>query len=178
MKKVIVDIDNTLWYFAPVLYEKLRNINPNFPYIEEWNEYDFWRDHVDKKSFYKCVNEIHMNQDKYGVYNDAKKFIHFLKNELNLHIIIASHRIEASRSATVKWLNKHGIIYDELHLSNDKTKLFDDMSIVRICDDAPDVINKALEKNIKVCGLRHPWNKQYHDILYESLMDIINLNIR
>lgn len=30
-KKIIVDIDNTLWYLAPHLWEQLKKVNPKMP---------------------------------------------------------------------------------------------------------------------------------------------------
>ena len=39
MKKIIVDIDNTLWHFAPALYERMKGINPDVTRPSEWNEH-------------------------------------------------------------------------------------------------------------------------------------------
>jgi hypothetical protein len=39
--RIVVDIDNTLWDFAPVLWERLRRINPEVLRPEEWNEWRF-----------------------------------------------------------------------------------------------------------------------------------------
>lgn len=175
MRKIIVDIDNTLWHFAPVFYEKLLKVNPNIPPVEEWKDWDFWQGYISKKELYKAVDEIHLNQHIYDVFEDAKDFLEFIKYELNLHIIIASHRREESRPSTIFWLGKHKLVYDELHLSNNKTVLFEDKSIIKICDDAPDIIEKAKQHNLKVFGLKFPWNRQYHDILYDSLRDIKNI---
>lgn len=171
-KKIIVDIDNTLWYFAPILYEKLKAINNNIPEIEEWKEWNFWEGYISRKDFYKSINEIHINQHKYGVFDDAKEFLEYLKYDMKYEIIIASHRIEASKQSTITWLNKHNLYFDSIHLSNNKTILFNDVTVDGIVDDAPDIIEKANNKNIKAFGIKYPWNHKHHELLDESLTNI------
>ena len=43
-RKIIVDIDNTLWNLAPVLWEHLKAINPKMPEPSEWSYWDFWEE--------------------------------------------------------------------------------------------------------------------------------------
>ena len=59
-KKIIVDIDNTLWDLAPVLWEHLKAINPEMPEPSEWNDWDFWGRYVPMKDLYQVIRNIHM----------------------------------------------------------------------------------------------------------------------
>ncbi|MCX8022699.1 MAG: hypothetical protein N2745_08010 [Syntrophorhabdaceae bacterium] len=169
IKIALIDIDNTLWDFASMLYEKLKERNSFVLSPDMWTDWFFWRDFMSDEDFYAAIRGVHLEQDKYGVYPDARDFLRFLKG-LNYHIIIASHRDRDTRGPTERWLDKHGLIYDELHLSYDKTVLFDKCSL--IIDDSPFVLEKAKEKNIAAFGINHPWNRGNGFILFDSLSEI------
>ncbi len=158
IKKAVIDIDNTLWHFCDALYVKLKDINRQMPAPDYWVEWDFWENYCSKENFLGAIEEIHLNQDDdmHLPYPEARDFLAALK-EHNFHIIIASHRITESEKQTKRWLVKHGLIYDELHLSFDKTVLFDEICHV-VVDDSPDVLQKASEKGVISTGLLFPWN--------------------
>lgn len=122
------------------------------------------------------IKDIHLNQDdnRHLPYPEAKDFLAALK-EHNFHIIIASHRISESEKQTKRWLVKHGLIFDELHLSFDKTVLFDEICHV-VVDDAPYVLEKASEKGVVSTGLLFPWNKNHANNgykLFENLDEVL-----
>lgn len=62
MDKIIVDIDNTLWDLAPVLYDRIREVNPEMPPPAEWRTWDFWQPYISPKQAYAVLNDIHMEQ--------------------------------------------------------------------------------------------------------------------
>jgi hypothetical protein len=64
-KKVIVDIDNTLWNLAPVPWEHLKAINPEMSERSEWSYWDFWERYVTMKDLYQVIRNVHMQQDEY-----------------------------------------------------------------------------------------------------------------
>ena len=55
MKKIVVDIDNTLWDFAAVLYERMRVVSPGVTPPSEWSEFDFWKKYVSPRTFYTLI---------------------------------------------------------------------------------------------------------------------------
>ena len=172
-KKAVIDIDNTLWHFCDVLYERLIKINKAIPSPEHWVEWDFWENYCSKKEFLGAIENIHMNQDSEGhlPYPEARDFLASLK-EHNFYIIIASHRTPNSIEQTQKWLEKHELLFDEIHLSYDKTVLID-AKCDAIVDDAPDILEKAADMHITASGLLFPWNKNYDYQLFHSLNDIL-----
>ncbi|HAM53146.1 MAG TPA: hypothetical protein DCP92_21520 [Nitrospiraceae bacterium] len=179
-KVAVVDIDNTLWQFCDALYEKLRKVNQNFPPPESWTHWDLWESYCSKDDFFKAINEIHFNQDsdQYLPYPQAEGFLSSLRGS-GYRITIASHRSPHFREQTERWLQKHGLVYDELHLSFHKTRLFDMFTDV-VVDDAPQVLEKAVESGARAVGLLFPWNQAYskngfslHDDLNEVLSHIL-----
>jgi len=186
MKKAVIDIDNTLWHFCDVLYERLKRINNVMPSPDNWVEWDFWEKYCSREDFIKAINEIHLIQDdeRHLPYPEARDFLATLK-EHNFHIVIASHRTPESIEQTHRWLIKHDLTFDELHLSSNKTVLFDEKCHI-VVDDAPFVLEEAAKSGVKASGLLFPWNRNNRDNVYRlfnSLNEVLryildNSNIR
>ena len=162
-KTAIIDIDNTLWQFCDAFYEELRKINKNFPPPANWTHWDIWDGYCTEQEFHKAVNAIHLNQDSntFQPYPEAKNFLSALKQH-DYHITIASHRSPEYMSQTERWLKKHGLLYDDIHLSYQKTRLFNN-GIDVVVDDAPQVLERAVESGALATGLLFPWNRAYRD---------------
>jgi hypothetical protein len=177
MKKAIVDIDNTLWHFCDALHERLRKINKSFPAPDSWTDWDMWEQYCSSEDFLGAVNAIHFEQDseRYLPYPEAQDFLLTLKKN-GYHITIASHRAPVYREQTENWLKRHNLQYDELHLSFHKTSLFDESTDV-VVDDAPPVLEKAVEKGLMATGLLFPWNSAYADSgfrLFTNLKEVLD----
>jgi len=176
-KTAVVDIDNTLWQFCDALYEDLRKVNKNFPPPQQWTHWDLWEGYCTKDEFFGAINAIHSKQDSDGYlpYPDARDFLSSLR-ENGYHITIASHRSPDYRKQTEKWLERHRLVHDDLHLSYQKTRLFDMFTSV-VVDDAPQVLEKAVENGALATGLSFPWNKAYADNgfrLFNNLNDVLS----
>jgi len=176
-KIAIIDIDNTLWQFCDAFYLELAKINESFPPPEAWTNWDIWECHCSKHDFYRAVNIVHSKQDSdmYLPYPDAQYFLSSLRKN-GYHITIASHRSPDHRTPTERWLNKHGLVYDDLHLSFQKTSLFNRRTDV-VVDDAPQVLEEAVKSGANATGLLFPWNRAYADNgfrLYSSLKEILD----
>ena len=176
-KTAIIDIDNTLWQFCDALYEELKKVNGNFPAPDRWTHLDLWEGYCSKDDFFGAINAIHQNQDsdRYLPYPEARGFLSELKKN-GYHITIASHRSPDYREQTERWLDRHGLVYDELHLSFNKTLLFDTYTSV-VVDDAPQVLEKAVESGAMGAGLLFPWNRTYANNgfrLFNNLNDVLS----
>lgn len=159
-KTAIIDIDNTLWQFCDAFSEELRTINPAFPLIEEWTTWNFFVPYCTEEQFMAAVDAVHIRQDsdEYLPYPEAKGFLQSLKKQ-GYRVIIASHRRPEMREPTERWLAKHGLSFDDLHLSFDKSVLFKDAALV--VDDAPHTLEKAVASRAIGAGLLFPWNRAY-----------------
>jgi len=169
-KIAVIDIDNTLWDFATVLYERLcSRLGSIVPPPSEWHNWHFWKEFCDAETFYKTVKEIHLEQDRFGIYPDAGEFLQTLKST-GFQVIIASHRDVKALEPTFRWLQKHNLSFDSLHLSYDKTQLFSDCHLC--VDDSPEVLKVANEKGLLATGLKFPWNKKINIRLFQNLSQI------
>jgi hypothetical protein len=169
-KRVIVDIDNTLWNLAPELWRQLQAINPQVPPPEKWKDWDFWEEHVRTKDIYHALWEVHRRQDQYAPYPESRAFLAALKAR-GSYIIIASHREKGTLDPTVRWLRKYDLAFDDVHLSHDKSVLFD--SCWAIVDDSPVTLAKAAKAGIIRAGLRNPWNEGLDHPLFNNLIEVL-----
>lgn len=171
MRKIIVDIDNTLWDLAPVLYEALKKFNPELPSPSYWHYWDFWKGYVQERILYKVLRDIHLKQDTFAPYPDAELFLERLKEE-GFYIIIASHREKGTFDAAQRWLIKYDLAFNEVHLSYDKTVLFD--KCWAIVDDSPVTLEKARAAGIVRAGLKNPWNEKEKHPLFANLAEVFD----
>ncbi len=169
MRKIIIDIDNTLWDLAPILYRHLKEVAPSIPEPASWRKWDFWEGFMPEMTLYKVIRDIHLTQDHFGVYPDARQFLSALRGR-GFYIIIASHREKSTIHAARQWLAKYELPYDEVHLSFDKSVLFPDAWAV--VDDSPVTLDKAMRAGIVRAGLRNPWNENENHPLFDNLMEI------
>jgi hypothetical protein len=159
-KTAIIDIDNTLWQFCDAFYLELKKINANFPTPDQWSLFNFYEGYCSDGDFFAAIDAVHFKQDsdQYRPYPEARPFLSSLR-ERGYDIIIASHRKEDTRQPTERWLARHRLPYDELHLSFDKTTLFGRADVV--VDDAPQTLEKAVKSGVLAAGLLFPWNRAY-----------------
>jgi hypothetical protein len=170
VNRIIVDIDNTLWDFATVLYQRMNATNPSVPPPQDWHVFDFFKAYISTRTFLRIIKTIHADQDQFLPFRDAQSFLASLRS-LGFHIVIASHREKETRGVTVRWLTRNNLVFDELHLSNDKTVLFDDC--VAVIDDSPFVLQKAADAGIIATGLKMAWNEDEGYTLFNDLTEIL-----
>ena len=158
MSLAIIDIDNTLWQFCDAFYGELKKVNSAFPTVEQRDTWDFFAGYCTEEQFLAAVDAVHVKQDsdEHQPYPEAKGFLRSLK-EQGYRIVIASHRRKEMQGPTERWLKKHELVYDGLHLSFDKAVLFDKAAVV--VDDAPQTLEKAVAIGAVGAGLLFPWNR-------------------
>ncbi len=159
-KNAVIDIDNTLWQFCDAFYAELKKINPAFPRVEQWTTWNFFEGYCTEEQFLGAVDAVHIRQDsdEYRPYPEAKGVLRALKDQ-GYRIVIASHRRMEMQGPTERWLRKHELVFDDRHLSFDKTVLFGNAAVV--VDDAPQTLEKAVAHRAIGVGLLFPWNKAY-----------------
>jgi len=168
MQRIIVDIDNTLWDFATVFHDRLKETIPEIPPMNEW-QWHFYKDYITEEDLYRIVNDIHKIQDIFSPFPSAKLFLDRLFMN-GYDVVIASHRHENSRAVTETFLKKHNLPYSDLHLSYNKAILFD--SCNAIVDDSPHLLDEAKQKGLICTGLKYPWNSQTVHPLFNSLEEV------
>lgn len=163
LKTAIVDIDNTLWQFCDPFYEELKRINKDFPAPENWTQWNIWEGYCTEEEFLGAVSAVHRMQDNdnFKPYPEARGFLQKLESD-GYRITIASHRSPEFMTVTEKWLRKHGLVYHDIHLSFEKTKLISGETTT-VVDDSPSVLEKAVEHGVFAAGLLFPWNRAFRN---------------
>lgn len=169
MRKIIIDIDNTLWDLAPILYVKLLEENPHMPHHSEWRSWNFWKGLISAERLYGIIKDVHMEQDTFEPYEQSRDFLRLLR-EKGFYIVIASHREKETYGPTRRWLEKNGLPFDEIHLSYDKSVLFD--ACWAVVDDSPITLEKARQAGIVRVGLKNPWNEAENHPLFADLGEV------
>jgi FMN phosphatase YigB (HAD superfamily) len=77
-RRIIVDIDNTLWHLAPELWEALKKVNPEMPLRRNGTPASIER-FMPREEFFRVLKVVHMRQEIYPPFSDAEYFLHALK---------------------------------------------------------------------------------------------------
>jgi len=173
MKKAIIDVDETLWSFSRAFYDEVVASGiENFPVPEEFNYWSIFWEYLPKDAAFKFFDRVHCKQCDYKPYKEAKHFLQFLKDQ-GYYIVIASHRDPKYTEELKNWLMLCALPYDEVHVSFDKTALFNDPEVELVVDDRPETLVRAARAGKIAIGLLKPWNKRCGKLrLFKSLKDI------
>ncbi len=169
-RRIIVDIDNTLWHLAPELWEALKKVNPEMPPPVEWDSRRSIERFMPIKEFFRVLKDIHMRQESYPPFPDAGDFLRALK-ERGFHIVIASHRSPDTYAPTASWMKKNRLAHDEIQLSYDKSVLFPGSTA--LVDDSPVNLSKAAQVGILGTGLLFSWNENSGFPLFKTLSEVM-----
>ena len=92
MRRIIIDIDNTLWDLAPVLYERLQTASPGFPHHSQWHNWSFWKGLIPAERLYGIVRDVHMDQETFEQMDlnkdDLGDALNYLREEMTVGIIV------------------------------------------------------------------------------------------
>ena len=72
-------------------------------------------------------------------------------------IVIITARRPSARLQTLDWLYSHGLPFDELHLTDEKTGVAD--NLIFAVDDHPEHVQSYVKQGIKVFIMDQPWNQ-------------------
>jgi uncharacterized HAD superfamily protein len=157
--RIAVDIDSTLHhYWDQLAAAARRRFGIDLPYQEQLT----WTVTLLRpEQLRACVAETHADAqvlaaDPYPgaveTINDWHARGHFIH--------VTSHRVLSSQEATRQWLERIGLHYDELYVSDDKLSRCLEIGIELLIDDAPDTLEQALDAGLRVATLLHPWNQE------------------
>ena len=72
-------------------------------------------------------------------------------------IVIITARRPSARPQTLDWLHDHGLLFDELYLTDEKTGVAD--NLVFAVDDHPEHVQDYAKQGVKVFIMDQPWNQ-------------------
>lgn len=171
--KIAIDLDNVIANFDDVLLDEylehdkeLRNtgiINENADYIGK-GMFD-WTDEEEKSFYYSNIERM---ANELEPIKDAPSYIKKLKEDGNeIYIISGRDNGEYTNpyEDTKNWLNKYGIEYDKLILTNayqkhEKAEECLKHNISVLIDDSPKTCMEAMKRNIKVYTMNTRFNQK------------------
>lgn len=156
--RIAIDIDSTLHHYWDRLSDAaLRRFGVELPYEEQFD----WGITRLKPEQLECViNETHSDDNILAgePYPGAVEVVNRW-HEAGHFIHITSHRAERCHVATVQWLERIGLSYDELYCSYDKVARCREIGIDLLIDDSPINLARAIEHGIDAATILHPWNR-------------------
>jgi uncharacterized protein len=156
--KIALDIDSTLHDYWPVLDRVARErYGVALPY-EEQREWGITR--LPQEALIECVRETHSEANILTAqpYPGAVETV-TAWHEQGHWIHVTSHRSTDAYKATVGWLERIGMPYDDLHCSYDKVSRCVELRIDVLVDDSPVNLERAAAYGIQGATLRHPWTE-------------------
>jgi HAD superfamily hydrolase (TIGR01509 family) len=172
MKTAMVDVDNVLHQFDKPLYERLVRKFPNLPPPSKWNKWSIFDDYMSDKIFYKEVDYLHERQHEMEPFKEAKNLLDFIHKK-GYFITISSNRKKKYFDSLKKFLDNNNLRYDDIKLSDDKTKDMSNTKVNLIIDDSPKVLDKAKQLGYFAVGLEYPYNKDKGYLLFKDITNMI-----
>lgn len=157
--RIAIDIDSTLhhyWDLFAVLAH--RRFGVMLPYDDQVT-YDVT--HLRDEQVAALVAESHRDEHVLAAepYAGAVEAVTAWR-EAGHYIHITSHRAERARPATVAWLERIGLPFDDVCCSFDKLSHCSEIAIDVLIDDHPKNLVGAIERGIVPATLIHPWNRE------------------
>jgi beta-phosphoglucomutase-like phosphatase (HAD superfamily) len=155
MKQVIVDVDNTIANFAPIFQEELQRVCPKIPNCDKWTTWNFYNDYMPSNLFHDAAHAAQMRIMETQPLPGAREMLAAIPD--NYRICIASHRKRESLDMLIDWLNVYDMTWTDIHVSNDKSVIFDNDTVM-IIDDCPATMQAGMDFGFKAASLELPWN--------------------
>lgn len=154
-----VDIDGVLNHFYKEYYNFILK---NFNLKIDITKYDNNKFLKNKLGDYFNTIQNNFNMKDLEVEPFAKFFIKKLKRKNNIYIITARKSEESLD--TINWLNKNGIVYDDIFFnSGNKGDICSNLNVDFMIDDAPHNIFNLLKNNINTIVFNRPYNQGFYN---------------
>jgi uncharacterized protein len=160
--RIAIDIDSTLHHYWDRLSDAaLRRFGIDLPY-EEQIDWGITRLRPDQLAV--CIEETHGPEAILAGEPYPRAVETVARWREDGHVIhIASHRHAGAREATLEWLVRIGLPFDELHCTEDKVDLCVELGVGLLIDDSPVNLARALERGMRVATIAHPWNRDVRE---------------
>jgi uncharacterized protein len=159
MARIALDIDSTLHHYWDLLDEvSQKRFGVELPYSEQR---DWGITALAHEQLVAAVQETHNDEN----IESADPYPGAVETVSEWHgrghwIHVTSHRAGPTRAATVRWLERIGMPYDDLHCSYDKVSRCVELGIDVLIDDSPVNLERALDAGIAAATIVHPWNAE------------------
>lgn len=183
IKKVGIDLDNTLSELNPTLKMLSEYYNKPIMTIEDVKDYNlssiYGVNHEESRKFWSEVEHEICEKSELATLRFESIYSNFVQKDTKVYIITNRH--EKYREITENWLKINAIPYDKLVMTSGKSKIpiLKGLNIDWMIDDKPHLFHEVVEKNVKtkmVC-VDYEYNKgvpchirmtREGEILYDS----------
>ena len=162
MARIALDIDSTLHHYWDLLDGLAQqHFGIRLPYEEQ---HDWGITQLEPDQLRHVIEQSHSDEniERAEPYPDAVETVKRWHGEGHW-IHITSHRAESTRNATLRWLERIAMPYDDLHCSYDKVTRCVELHIDVLVDDSPVNLENAREQGILGATIIHPWNASVID---------------
>ncbi|HKP89262.1 MAG TPA: hypothetical protein VJT75_04745 [Thermoleophilaceae bacterium] len=159
MARIALDIDSTLHHYWDLLDAVARRrYGVELPYSEQ---HTWGITQLEREQLVEAVRETHTDENIEAAdpYPGAVETVRAWHEEGHW-IHVTSHRAGPTRAATIRWLERIGMPYDDLHCSYDKVTRCVELGIDVLVDDSPVNLERAIEAGIAAATIVHPWNAE------------------
>jgi hypothetical protein len=157
MARIALDIDSTLHHYWDLIDRiSQHRFGVELPYDEQTTWGITLLEHDELAA---CVEESHSPENVIGAepYPGAVETVRAW-SEAGHWIHVTSHRAEWARDATLQWLERIGMPYDDLHCSYDKVTRCSELGVHVLVDDSPVNLERASHEGMLGATIIHPWN--------------------
>lgn len=157
---IAIDIDSTLHdYWKLLSAAAQRRFGVDLPYDEQvtWGV-----TRLRPEQLAACVADTHSAGDVLAAvpYPGAVQAVSRW-HRLGHRVHVMSHRDARASEATASWLTTVGLPFDELTCCEDKIACCVENHVELLIDDSPVNLQRALDAEIRVATLLHPWNRDF-----------------
>jgi 5'(3')-deoxyribonucleotidase len=159
MARIALDIDSTLHHYWDLLDGLAQqHFGVRLPYEEQ---HGWGIERLEPSQLKRVIDESHSDEN----IETAEPYPHAVETVRRWHgeghwIHITSHRAPSTREATVRWLDRIGMPFHDLHCSYDKVTRCVELGIDVLVDDSPVNLENAREQGILAATIIHPWNAE------------------
>ena len=159
LARIALDIDSTLHHYWDLFRTIVRERHGVDLVYEDQTDWEIAR--LPQEKLREAVMETHSDEN----IAQAEPYPGAVETVRDWHaqghwIHITSHRAESCAPATARWLEDHGIPFDDLHCSYDKVTRCVELGIEVLVDDSPVNLTRARDEGILGATLIHPWNRE------------------
>ncbi|MGI8803229.1 MAG: 5' nucleotidase, NT5C type [Solirubrobacteraceae bacterium] len=157
---IAIDVDSTLhdyWKLLSAAAE--RRFGIDLPYDEQLT---WGTTRLRPGQLAACVDDTHSDAEVLAAvpYPGAVEAVcRWRRAGHRIHVM--SHRKQSATPATARWLEAIGAPFDELTCCDDKVAGCVEGGVDLLIDDSPLNLQGAIDANIRVATILHPWNRDF-----------------
>lgn len=166
--RIALDVDNTLHDYSTAFRVLAKQQGVKLLRRSRCTHYGAWEEGVEERQLRALYEAMHSPEQILSArpFPDAVEVV-CRWAEQGHELLVVSSRAEHTREATESWLERIGIPYQQLLLSDpqthDKIGLLVEYAVDLVIDDHPNTLVEAVAHGIEAATLLHPWTANFRN---------------